>query len=428
MISGNRIRFMSSQGNNHEQRKTVVIRKPELMAPAGDRTMLTAAVQNGADAVYFGIDKLNMRAKADNFTLRQLPAIVKYCHDHKVNAYLTLNTIVYEHELKSLDRIIIAAKKAGIDMIIAWDLAVIERCKKHKIPFCVSTQASLSNSDALKFMKKIRARRVVLARECSLKDIKKIRKKTKLELEAFIHGAMCVAVSGRCFLSHEMFGKSANRGECYQSCRREYEMKDTKLDQSIVVGSDYILSSKDLCTIGCIDRLIEAGIDAFKIEGRKRSPEYVAMVTAVYRKAIDLHFEKKLTGEIKRQLTEELKTVYNKGFTDGFYFQKPGADSFAEAEGNEATQKKFYAGKVLNYFRKSGIVHVLIETGNVSTNDTVLIIGPTTGIIRLNIQGIVIDGEKVRKAESGENCTFPCPEKARAGDRLYLLKKSGISV
>ncbi len=395
--------------------------KPELMAPAGDRTMLTAAVQHGADAVYFGIDKLNMRAKADNFTLRRLPAVVKYCHGRKVKAYLTLNTIIYEHELKSLDKIIIAAKNAKIDMIIAWDYAVIERCKKHRIPFCVSTQASLSNSDALKFIMRTGARRVVLARECSLSDIKKIRKKTKLELEAFIHGAMCVAVSGRCFLSHDMFGKSANRGECYQSCRREYEMKDSKLDQSVIVGSDYILSSKDLCTINFIDQMIEAGINAFKIEGRKRSPEYVATVTSVYRKAIDDHYEKKLTKEIKAQMLDELKTVYHKGFTDGFYFQKPGADSFAETEGSQATRKKEYIAKVINYFKKPRAVHVLIEAGSLSVNDQVIITGPATGVIHVTIRQMMLDKKNVNQAGQGNEITFVCNSPVRANDKIYLL-------
>lgn len=397
-------------------------KKPELMAPAGNRTMLTAAVQNGADAVYFGIDKLNMRAKADNFTMRQLPSVVKYCHAHQVKAYLTLNTLVLEHELKYLDNIILTAKKANIDMIIAWDYAVIERCKKHKISFCISTQASLSNSDALKFIKRIGAKRVVLARECSLKDIKKIRRKSNLELEAFIHGAICIAISGRCFLSHEMFGKSANRGECYQSCRREYEMKDTKLDQSIIVGSDYILSSKDLCTIEFIDQLIDAGIDAFKIEGRKRSPDYVATVTAVYRKAIDLHFGKKLTGEIKRQLFEELKTVYNKGFTDGFYFQKPDQESIANKENSEATEKKEYIGKVINYYKKNHVVHARIESGRLQVKDKILLIGPTTGVVGITVEQILLNNQPVSRAAKGTDITFSCESRVRMNDKIYLLR------
>lgn len=386
--------------------------------------MLTAAVQHGADAVYFGIDKLNMRAKADNFTLRQLPAVVKYCHRHKVKAYLTLNTIVYEHELNQLDRIILAAKKAGIDMIIAWDYAVIERCKKIKIPFCVSTQASLSNSEALKFIKRTGARRVVLARECPLSDIRKIRKKTKLELEAFIHGAMCIAVSGRCFLSHDMFGKSANRGECYQSCRREYEMKDTRLDHSIVVGKDYILSSKDLCTIEFIDQLIEAGIDAFKIEGRKRSPEYVATTVSVYRRAIDLHYEKKLSDKIKNQLLDELKTVYHKGFTDGFYFQKPGGEGFSAVEGSEAKIKKRYVGKMINYFQKSRIGHAIIEANELKQNDEIFILGPTTGVVSITVKLIKCNEQIVLKATRGMDVTFECERKVRPRDQIFIKSKS----
>ena len=275
--------------------ETGIKKKPELMAPAGDWTMLRTAVESGADAVYFGVDKLNMRAKAKNFSTEELPEISKLCRSKKVKTYLTINTIVFEDEIDEANEIIAAAKKAKIDRIICSDLAVAELCNKNKIPFCISTQGSVSNSLSASVYKKLGAVRIVLARECSLEEIKKIRKNTDLEIEAFIHGAMCIAVSGRCFMSHHLFGQSANRGECVQPCRREYEVYDTATEKSLLIGDDYVLSPKDLCTFEFIDQLIEAGINSFKIEGRKRSPEYVAKAVSVYREAIDFYYQKKLT-------------------------------------------------------------------------------------------------------------------------------------
>ncbi|RPI68600.1 MAG: U32 family peptidase, partial [Ignavibacteriales bacterium] len=312
------------------------MKKPELMAPAGDHTMLTAVINAGADAVYFGVDKLNMRSKASNFTIDELPGITSYCKQKNVKTYLTLNTLVYEDELSEADDIISAAKESGIDKIICWDLAVAEKCRNHSIPFCISTQASVSNSLSANFYKSIGAVRIVLARECSLEEIKKIRAKTDLELEVFIHGAMCIAVSGRCFMSHHLFDKSANRGECIQPCRREYEVYDPSIKKSMVIGNDYVLSAKDLCTIEFIDQLLDAGINSFKIEGRKRSPEYAAKVTSVYRRAIDLYYESRLTGEIKKKFLAELGEVYNRGFSSGFYFDKPSSEDYADIYGSKA--------------------------------------------------------------------------------------------
>ena len=223
--------------------------KPELMAPAGDWMMLRAAVGNGANAVYFGLNKLNMRAKATNFSVEQLPEIVSFCKVHKVKSYLTLNTIVFEEELSELEEIIIVAKQNEVDRIICSDLAVADLCQRHNFPFCISTQSSISNSLAADVYKRMGAVRIVLARECSLDEIKKIRAKTDLEIEAFVHGAMCIAISGRCLMSHHLFGKSANRGECIQPCRREYEVHDNAINRSLIIGEDYVMSPKDLCTI-----------------------------------------------------------------------------------------------------------------------------------------------------------------------------------
>jgi len=413
--------------------KSVKQYKPELMSPAGDRTMLTAVVKAGANAVYFGVDKLNMRTKASNFKIDELPELVSFCKEHNVKTYLTLNTIVFEEELDEVDEIISAAKNSGVNRIICWDLAVAMKCKEHKIPFCISTQASVSNSASAGFYKSIGAERIVLARECSLEEIKKIRKNTDLEMEAFVHGAMCVAVSGRCFMSHHLFGKSANRGECIQPCRREYsvsaepdldkEIYDPIIKKSMLIGDDYVLSAKDLCTIEFIDKLIEAGINSFKIEGRKRSPEYAAKVTSVYRKAIDLYYEKKLTDEAKKNLLKELEEVYNRGFSSGFYFGKPSSEDYADIYGSKATKRKEYIGKVLNYYKRNKIAYIKLETGNLKTDDEIMITGPTSGVVNLKLEKILLEEAFVDKAIKGDKITFPCEDLVRHNDAVYIISQ-----
>ncbi len=392
------------------------------MAPAGDWTMLRTAVKSGADAVYFGVDKLNMRAKAKNFSVEELPEISKFCKSHNAKTYLTLNTIVFEDEIDEADKIISAAKKAKIDRIICSDLAVAELCNNNKIPFCISTQSSISNSLAASVYKKLGAVRIVLARECSLDEIKKIRKNTDLEIEAFIHGAMCIAVSGKCFMSHHLFGQSANRGECVQPCRREYEIYDTATEKSLIIGDDYVLSPKDLCTIEFIDQLIEAGIDSFKIEGRKRAPEYVAKTVSVYRKAIDLYFEKKLTLAKKKEFLKELETVYNRGFSTGFYFGEPSSEDYAGVNGTKATTRKVYVGKVLNYFKKPKAVHVLIESGKVHLNDDLLILGEKTGLVEMNLTEFSVNDNPADIAEKGSEVTFISQELIRKNDKVYIVE------
>ena len=406
-------------------------KKPELMAPAGDWTMLRTAVRSGADAVYFGVDKLNMRAKAKNFSIEELTEISKFCKTKKVKTYLTLNTIVFEDELIEAEKIIKAAKKAKIDRIICSDLAVAELCNKNKIPFCISTQSSISNSLATSVYKKLGAVRIVLARECSLEEIKKIRKNTDLEIEAFIHGAMCIAVSGRCFMSHHLFGQSANRGECVQPCRREYEVYDlpagrqgTAAQKSLLIGDDYVLSPKDLCTIEFIDQLIEAGIDSFKIEGRKRAPEYVAKTVSVYRKAIDLYHKKKLTSEKKKEFLGELETVYNRGFSTGFYFGKPSSEDYAGVEGSKATTRKVYVGRVLNYFKKPKVAHILLESGKLKVNDQILFIGETTGLVEVTLSKMIVKDKSSRSAKKGDEVTLASPELVRRNDRVYVVEQS----
>lgn len=397
-------------------------KKPELMAPAGDWIMLHTAINAGADAVYFGLSTLNMRAKAANFDIDELPQIVSLCKSKNVSAYLTLNTIIFEDELNQVENIIIEAKNAGVDMIICWDLSVVSLCQKHGMRFCISTQASVSNSHSALLFKELGASRVVLARECKLELIKEIKRITGLEIEVFIHGAMCIAVSGRCFMSHHLFGKSANRGECVQPCRREYEVFDPAIGKSLVLGEDYILSPKDLCTIDFLDQIIEAGVDSLKIEGRKRSPEYVAVTVEVYRKAIDLYFEGKLTSEKKSELLSDLSTVYNRGFSSGFYFDVPSSDEYAATDGSIATTRKEFIGKVLNYYKKAEIALIKIESGRIANGDDLLIIGPTTGVINLKVNNLYCNDVESEFAIKGNEITLPCKHLIRRNDSVYVIK------
>lgn len=398
--------------------------KPELLAPVGNWAMLTAAVKSGANAVYLGVDSLNMRAKAKNFELDQLDEITGYCREHNVDVHLTLNSIVYEDELDQARQIIRKAKETGIRLIICWDFSVIQLCREEGMPFCISTQASISNSSAANLYKQMGAERIVLARECTLEQIKNIRQNTDIEIEAFIHGAMCVAVSGRCFMSHHAFNKSANRGECLQNCRREYEIHDTSGETSFIIGEDYVMSPKDLCTIEFIDQLIDAGIDSFKIEGRKRSPDYIAKVVSSYRKAIDLHLEKKLTEEVKIELKTELEKVYNRGFSNGFYFGVPGDEDYAGKYGSLATTKKVYVGKVLNYYKKAGAAFIKLEAGEIKVDDSVYIIGNKTGCVEINISKILKDEIPVLTGSKGDEITFPCSEEIRPRDQVYKIVPS----
>ena len=396
--------------------------KPELMAPAGDWTMLRAAVTNGANAVYFGLDKLNMRAKAANFTVDQLPEIISFCKEHKVLTYLTLNTIVFEEELNELEEIIIAAKQNGVDRIICSDLAVADLCYKYEFPFCISTQSSISNSLAADVYKRMGAVRIVMARECSLDEIKKIRTKTDLEIEAFVHGAMCIAVSGRCFMSHHLFNKSANRGECVQPCRREFEVYDPAIGKSLVVGEDYIMSPQDLCTIEFVDQLIEAGIDSFKIEGRKRAPEYVAKAVSVYRQAIDLYYENNLTAVKKKELLTELEKVYNRGFSSGFYFDVPSSNAYAGVEGSKATTRKSYVGKVLNYYKEIEVAHILMESGEIKIGNNILIMGETTGVLDIKLEKMTVNDKENSIANRGDEITLKVLSLVRRNDKVYLIE------
>ena len=311
--------------------------KYELLAPAGDFPMLTTAINAGADAIYFGLKEFSLRANAKNFELKDLKKINEICNKNKgkkIKKYLTLNSIIYTNEIKKIDDII-KKVKGKVDAIICWDMSVIQACKKYKVPFHISTQASVSNIESAKFYKKLGAERIILARELNLKQIEEIIKKSKIKIEVFIHGAMCLAVSGRCLMSQFLHDKSANRGECVHICRRSYIIKDKQEGFELEVDNDHVLSAKDLCTLPFIEDLKKAGITCFKIEGRNRDPRYLDTIVRIYRKALD----KKLTKEEIESSITELQKVYNKGFSSGFYLGLPTKDDFSSIEHSSATEK-----------------------------------------------------------------------------------------
>ena len=404
-----------------EKRPIKKTTKPELLSPVGNFTMLHAAINAGADAVFFSTDKLNMRQAANNFKLGDLQKVTSICHKNKVKAYLTLNSIIYDHELRLLEKITLAAKKAKVDAIICWDRSVVEAAKKAKIPIHLSTQASVSNAaSAASYMKEYGVKRIVLARECSLKDIISIKKKLpKLEIETFCHGAMCISISGRCFMSQSTFGKSANRGECLQNCRREYTIKDKDREFELKVGSNYVMSPNDLCTLPFIDQLLDAKISSFKIEGRNRSPEYVKVVTESYRKAIDAHFEGKLTKKLKTQLVKKLKTVYNRGFSSGFFLGKP-INEWANNYGSKATRKKQYIGKVTNFYSKVGVAEIKIDSGSLKVGQSIMIQGHKTGVVEEKITSIEVDKKKIQTAKKPESVGIKIKSKVRENDQVYV--------
>ena len=391
--------------------------KYELLAPVGDFPMLAAAVNAGADAVYFGLKEFSMRANAKNFGISDLIEIRKVCNDslRKVKMFLTLNTIIYDRELGKMEKVI-KKIKGKVDAVICWDLSVIQLCKKHKIPFFISTQASVANKQAALFYKKLGAKRVVLARELDLKQVKEISK--IIDVEAFCHGAMCVAVSGRCFMSQFTFGKSANRGECLQNCRRTYIVKDKQEGFELELDNDTVLSAKDLCTLPFIEKLKSAGIMSFKIEGRNRDPRYVDTVVRVYRKALDKKLSKK---EIEEGMAE-LKRVYNRGFSSGVYLGLPSADDFAKKENNSATEKKHFVGKVTHYFNKVSVAAIKLSS-ELNVGDDILIIGPTTGIVKDKVERIEIDRVSVKKAGKGQYVGIKLPS-VRKGDEVYVVVKN----
>ena len=397
------------------------MKRPELMAPAGDRVSLIAALKAGADSVYFGLKDLNMRATAGNFELNQLKEIISLCRKSAAKAYLTINTILYEEELDKLKKTIKAVSDAGVDGIIFWDMAVLRLAAEHpKLKLILSTQASVSNSIACTWYKKQGISRIVLARECSLEQIRTIRKKTDIEIEVFVHGAMCVSVSGRCFLSQFLFGRSANRGDCLQPCRRHYKVIDPEENKELDLMNNYVMSPKDLCTLPFIEKLIEAGITCFKIEGRARSPEYVRTVTAAYKKAIDAYFAGTLDQQLKDQLTASLKTVFNRGFSGGFFLGRP-IDDWTDAYGSQATTRKHYIGYVRKFYKKISVAELVIESGEVMIGDMIMFQGPVTGVNEQEVISLQKEHQDITKASKGERIALKADQEARPRDKVFKI-------
>lgn len=407
------------------------IKKPELLAPIQDYTSLMAAINNGADAVFFGIKGFNMRAGAKNFTVADLPKIVKLAHKNNIKTYLAINTIIYENELKKIEQILIKVKKVKVDAIICWDFAIIQIARRLGVEVHISTQASIANSETAEFYRKLGATRVVLARECSLEQIKEIKKHTKAEIEIFIHGAMCVSISGRCFMSQHLFGKSANRGECQQPCRRKYLIKQVDGDQELELGEDYVMSPKDMATIDFIEKILDVGVDCLKIEGRNRSPEYVATVTRAYRTIIDFIFANKKRNarfkadlaKLKDDLADKLSSVYQRGSSSGFFLGKP-INEWSQDSGSQATQKKVYIGKVAKFYKKIGVVEFMI-LGNhkLKINDKLIFQGPTTGSVEEKVVTIEKEHKEIKDAIGGEKIAIKVKSVLRKNDQVYLMKE-----
>lgn len=391
--------------------------KFELLSPAGDFQCLVAAINAGCDAVYFGLQDFNMRARAKNFKISDLPKIKKICQQNKnkkIKAYLALNTIIYDNELRDAEKLIKKAKPF-INAVICSDISIMLLCKKYKVPFHISTQCSISNSETAGFYKKLGAERIVLARELNLKQIKKISK--ILPVEIFIHGAMCVSESGRCFTSQFLFNESANRGKCIHPCRRAYTIKDEEGNE-VKVSNNYVMSAKDLCTLPFFEKLKKSGAVSFKIEGRNREPEYVDTVTRVYRKALD----KKLSKQEIQKSMDELSKAYNKGFSSGFFIKSPTSDDFSKTENSSATRTKEFIGKILHYYPKINVGLLKINTGKLKIGDEIIILGKTTGIAKSKVETMEINHRQIKEAKKSDLIGIKLPF-CRKGDDLYKVIK-----
>ncbi|RME55361.1 U32 family peptidase [Candidatus Woesearchaeota archaeon] len=392
--------------------------KPEILAPAGNWAMLNAAINAGADAVYFGIKGYNMRHSASNFTIEDLKEIGKL----KIKKYLALNTIIFDNEIDKVKKILDTAKSCTIDAVICWDLAVVELAKNLGLDVHLSTQASVSNSISAEFYKKLGIKRIILARELNLKQIQDIKEKVNIEVEVFVHGAMCVSLSGRCFMSHFLMHKSANRGKCFQPCRRPYIIKDKELNYELEVGNNYILSPKDLCAMPIIDKILSSNIDSIKIEGRSKSPEYVDIVVRCYRKAVDAYYDNKLSEQLKNELLAELKTAYNRTFSTGFLESFP-LNEWATSEGNESKVKKEEIGIVLNYYKKSQVALIKVTANSFKLNDTLLFTGNKTGVVRQVVNSIMLNDKNVDIAQKGDIVTVKVLNLVRENDKVFNLRQ-----
>ena len=401
------------------------------MAPAGNFESLQAAIDNGADSVYFGVDQLNMRARASiNFTIDDLDEIARRCAPKGIRTYLTLNTIIYDHDLSIIKTLLDAAKKAGLTAVIAMDQAVIAYARQIGMEVHISTQINITNIETVRFYAMF-ADTMVMSRELSLRQIKKICEQIEkeqikgpsgnlVEIEIFGHGALCMAVSGKCYLSLHSHNSSANRGACKQNCRKKYTVIDQESGFEIELDNEYMMSPKDLCTIDFLDQVIDTGAKVLKIEGRGRAPEYVATVIRTYREAIDAYYAGTYSKEKFEGWIEVLKTVYNRGFWGGYYLgQKLG--EWSGVPGSQATQKKVYIGKAMHFFPKTNISEFKIEAFDIKRGDKLLITGPTTGVQELILEDMYVNDQLSESAKKGDSCTFRTEFRTRPSDKLYKI-------
>ena len=401
-----------------------------LLAPAGSPECIMAAIQGGANAVYFGIEQLNMRAKSTyNFTLEELPQIAELCKEHNIRSYLTLNTILYDHDIALMKRIVDTAKESGIDSIIACDHAVLNHCRKTGMIAHISTQANVTNIETVEFYSAF-ADVIVLSRELSLMQVADICREIKrreitgpsgnlVKIEIFIHGALCMAVSGKCYLSLHSNFSSANRGACVQNCRRKYKVMDEEGNE-LEIDNEYIMSAKDLCTIDFLDQVLDSGVDVLKIEGRGRSADYVYTTTQCYKEAINAYNEGTYTKEKIDEWKTRLDTVFNRGFWDGYYLGKE-IGEWHNVDGSKATKRKVYVGKGVKYFDNVKVGEFKIETHSLAIGDEILIIGPTTGLIQTKVAELRLNDASVNMVQKGDTMSMPINEKIRPSDKLYKL-------
>jgi putative protease len=407
------------------------VTKMELMAPAGSYEALAAAVKAGANSVYFGVEQLNMRTKSThNFTMEDLPEIARVCKENGLKSYLTLNTIVYDHDVSLMKRILDETKASGITAVIASDHAVMNYAKKIGVTVHISTQANITNIDTVEFYSAY-ADVMVMARELSLLQVEAINKEIArrevtgpsgklVRTEVFGHGALCMAVSGKCYLSLHSHFSSANRGACVQNCRKPYVVMDKDEGTQFEIDNEYIMSAADLCTIDFLDKVIAAGVSVLKIEGRGRAADYVFTTTQCYREAIDAYYDGTFSAEKVADWKERLSTVFNRGFWDGYYLGRKMGE-WSDEPGSKATKRKVYIGKGMKYYENAGIGEFLIEAQNVKVGDELIITGPTTGVVELQLESLRVDDEPAEVAKRGATITFPVNEKIRPSDKLYKL-------
>jgi len=403
----------------------------ELMAPVGTYEALSAAIQAGADSVYFGVEQLNMRAKStNNFTTDDLQNIVKICNENKIKSYLVVNTIIYDHDIRLMKQLVDIAKASGVTAIIASDQAVINYAFSQGVELHISTQVNVSNIETLKFYAHF-ADVMVLARELSLKQVAKITEAIEKEqitgpsgklirIEIFAHGALCMAISGKCYLSLHEQNSSANRGACLQTCRKSYIVTEKETGYELEIDNEYIMSPKDLSTIGFVDKILKAGVKVLKIEGRARPPEYVKTVTECYNEAIHSVLDGTYNKEKINGWEERLATVFNRGFWDGYYLGRK-LGEWSKDYGSKATKTKEYLGKGTNYFSKLKVAEFQLQAGNLKVGDEILITGPTTGVIQTKVKEIRVDLKNTEEAHKGQTISVPIPEKVRRADKLYKL-------